>query len=102
MFLDLSTKASIKNRMPMVIRENKSEGGYFVTFMKDKKVNTAVFCEDQGTGSPYILIKRRVINKNKAMKPSFINKLFLFSASNSKNFPEAKPTSIIPNQGIGG
>lgn len=52
LFLNPSTKYSNKNIIPNVIKQNKSDGGYLVTLMKDRNVKSGSFCVDQMLGSP--------------------------------------------------
>src|ERR1700733_2972916 len=88
--------------VPSVRRQNRSDGGYFVTFKNDRIVNNPLFCVDHGEWSPYIFIKRISTKSTKAAMPVFKNILFLSSAGNSNNLPAANPTSMMPSQGTGG
>jgi len=88
--------------VPSVNRQKISEGGYLVIFMNDRKVYTLFFWADQGTGSPYILMNRRMTNNNKDDNPILIKILFRLVSSHPKNGPTPKPVSIIPSHGIGG
>ena len=47
---------------PKVIEQYKSDGGYLVTFMNDKKVNKSVFCFVHEAGSPYKLLNLNARN----------------------------------------
>ena len=101
LFFTPSEKYKIINVHPNISRTNKSDGGYFVTLIKDRKENNTSFCADHGE-SPYTLINRIMINKANDESPIFNKKLFLFDSVNSNNIPAAKPTNMIPNHGMGG
>jgi hypothetical protein len=90
------------NVIPIKRRVNRREGGYFVVFIKERKVNSPDFCCDHWEGSPYILINLRITNANKTPAPAVRNIFFLFSAAIPNSSPHANPASIIPSHGISG
>src|SRR5437762_6246360 len=102
LFCIYSRKASAIIPGPMVILRKAREGGYLLTFKKDKKVNRLPlgWC-DIGNGSPYPFKRRRIINK--IIKPVPIpSNIFLRhkgSTALTYNFPKQYPSIITPNQG---
>src|SRR5688572_30929356 len=87
---------------PSVINVNSNEIGVLVQFKKLMMVNTAPFCGDHGAGSPYILIKRSMINSRIEIIPArsrYVERL-VASKFFVNHVPIPYPVNIIPSQGI--
>lgn len=92
----------IKNIMPKKSKQKSNEGGYFVTLINDKMVNKLFFCCDHAIGSPYIFTNLIMTKSSRAILPIVRKRDFLLNISIRKSLPVAKPTNMMPNQGIGG
>src|SRR5690606_5577910 len=69
-----SAKARNKRDGPRVMSRYNSDGGYFVVLRNDKSAYNGVRCSDQGTGSPYALIRRITTNNTRAPMPRAISR----------------------------
>jgi hypothetical protein len=88
-FNGLSVRARKINAGPSVINVYSREGGYFVTFKNDNKLNTLFFCWDQRAASPYQLPDRNKIKRAIAANPIERRNFFFCRDQNSEhiNYP---------------
>jgi len=76
-----SEQARKTNAGPNVINVYRSEGGYLVTFKKDRKLKMGCFCKDHWAASPKKLPDLKIIKSRIKPVPDKKRILLLFAES---------------------